>query len=303
MKVIILIYIIISCLIIQGCGDSFSSVIEIDSPEFDSQLSVTGFVNAGEPLLNLEIGRNLGILTDSDAEDFAVDDAFVSITKLSNGIEVNSQFDTFPGTDTPKGDFILLFPDTTFIEAGESYTFLVEHPDFDSSETTLDCPVEGAMLSNLRYSREGGLLSDFEEASSISFDITDLANGPGYYQLSGRVSRQGILSSTFDMESTDPIAQKAFPRDDIFISDDTFDGETRTITIRFRRFFYNPDDDDYIELILSSISEGTFNFSRSLERFDATNGVPFASPVQVSSNVNNAQGNLGLAIQTRYIVQ
>ncbi len=302
MKMIKLQYIIFSCLIIQGCGDSFSTIIEIDPPEFESQLSVTGFVNSGEPLINLEVGRNLSILTDSDAADFAVDGAFVSITKMSSGIEVNSVSNIDPSV-TREGRFILVFPDTNFIEEGESYTFLVEHPDFENSETTLLCPEEGAVLSNLRYNREGGLLSDFEEASSISFDITDFGENSGYYQLSGRVMRQGVLSSTFNMESTDPIAQKAFPRDDIFISDDTFDGETRTLTIRFRRFFFIPEVDDYIELTLASISEGTFNFSRSLERFDATNGVPFASPVQVTSNVNNAQGNIGLATQTRYIVE
>ncbi len=301
MKVIKLVSIFIICLFIHGCGDNFSQIIQIDPPEFESQLSVTGFVNAGEQFMLLGIGRNLSVLSDSNSDDFELNDAFVSITKLSNGIEVNSTEDTLFSVED--GVYFLGFPDSTFIESGEDYTFLIEHPEFENSETTLACPVEGAVLSNIRYDFEGGLTNDFEESSSISFDISDVADGPGFYQLSGRVMREGFLSSTFNMESTDPIAQKAFPRDDIFISDETFEGETRTMTIRFRRFFFNPEEDQYIELTLSSISESTFNFSRSLQRFDATNGVPFASPVQVTSNVNNGQGNIGLATQTRYIVE
>ena len=44
-----------------------------------------------------------------------------------------------------------------------------------------------------------------------------------------------------------------------------------------------------------SINEGYFNFTKSLQRQDETRDNPFATTVQVSSNLNDALGTIGLS--------
>ncbi len=299
------IYLLVSILsgfFLGSCGEALSTRLEIDPPEFESQMSLTTFIDAYNVQVNMFIGRNRGILDIDDFDEYGLDDAKLTITKESEGISIDTEKDGFVPTSGPF-NYSLIFFNNEFFEPGDQYTFLLEHSDFESSITTLEFPTQGAVLENIVYKREDGLDEEFDQASSITFDIVDDPAKNDYYELEAATVGGGGNDLSFWISSLDPVARKGRPIDNILISDNTFNGERKTITIRFDRFLYNPEINDNIELRFRTVNEGFYKNSISLAKYYETEGTPFTSPVQVHSNVNKALGNISFKTTDIYIVE
>lgn len=300
-------YFFCAVVLLNACGDTFSTVVEIDPPEFESKLTFTTFITAGDTVVEMFVGRNRGILEEAESVDYNLDNAKVTITRVSdgssvdtdtNGIDVNDPFNLYGNIN-----YAMLIPDSAFFSPGDSYVFIVEHPDFITSETELLFPDESGVLENLVYKREDGLDEEFDESSSITFDILETAGKEEFFELAATVVDGFLGQSTFWISTLDPIGTKGSPNDNLFISDETFDGERKNIKIKFDRFLYDPDLHGYVELTWSNVNEGHYNYSRTISRYRDADGVPFLSPVRVSSNVNNALGNISLKTEIKYEVR
>lgn len=287
---------------LNSCGDTFSTVIEIDPPEFESKMTFTTYITAGDTIVEMFIGKNRSILEGGELEDYNLDNAKVTIVKPSEGLQLDT--DNNPQTTFNSAyNYGIKLPDASFFSPGETYIFRVEHPDFTTSETELVFPEEDAVLENFTYKREDGLDEEFDESSSISFDIVDRAGKDGFYELSATTINGFFGENSFWISTLDPIGTKGSPNDNLFFADETFDGERKRITIKFDRYLYEPEQNSYVELTWSNVNEGHYTYSRAISRYSNADGVPFLSPVQVTSNVNNALGNISLKTETKYQVK
>lgn len=284
-----------------SCGDILSTRIEIDPPEFEDEMTLTTFVDAYSVNVNMFVGKNKSIFEEGNLQDYALEDAKITITKESEGISLDSDTD---GIDSNNGifNYSLVFFNNDFFTPGDQYTFKLEHADFESSITTLDFPSMGAVLENIVYKREDGLDAEFDQASSITFDIVDNPDRNDFYELEASTD-QGWSATSFWISCLDPIAKKGRPNDNLLISDETFNGEKKRLKIRFDRYLYDPQDGGTIELKFRTVNEGYYKNSISLAKYYETEGTPFTSPVQIHSNVNGALGNISFRTTEIYTVQ
>lgn len=287
--------------VLGSCGDALSTRIEIDPPEFEEQMSLTTFIDAYDVQVNMFLGKNRNILDTGGFNEFGLEDAKLTITKVSEGISLDSEVD---GISTINGPFnySLVFFNNEFFVPGDQYTFRLDHKDFESSITTLDFPTKGAVLGNIVYKREDGLDAEFDQASSISFDIVDDPAKNDFYEIEA-FTAGGFNNLSFWISSIDPVARKGRPDDNILISDESFNGERKRITIKFDRYLYDPALADHIELRFRTVNEGFYKNSISLAKYYETEGTPFTSPVQIHSNVNGALGNVSFKTTDVYLVK
>jgi len=289
--------IIILSFLLAACSDTFSTVLEIDPPEFEQQLVVGSFINSGETSTEFFTGTNRGIFDNSDFEEYKVDDAKIFITKEESGQTFSLEEH---GEKTPelRTNYRIYVP-MTFYEPNHDYTFRVQHPVYPESVTTLRIPGIG-QIENIVYKYEDGLLEAeendvFEEnvdASSISFDIVDEPGVENYYEL-------GIRTQLFRfrLSSIDPSVDNGANSRDLSFSDQTFDGEIKRIKVKFNRNEYDPASGEEISFHWDSVNKGYHNFNKSIERQGEIEDNPFVTPVPVYSNLNNALGTIGFRVR------
>ena len=289
---------------LQHCGDAFSTTLDIDPPEFVRQMVLSTTITAGDSDVFFYVGQNRGILEEGDSEDFDLPNAKVTITRSSDGL----QFDTEANSIDTMEQFGSVFnyniglPDSTYFVPGDSYTFLLEHSEFDNSETTIRFPTQEANLENFEFTEIDGLNIDLEEISSVAFDIVDNPDSRGYFELNANIQIEDGFRFEVDIATTNPIALDAFPDGTLLFRDETFAEETERFIFNYERRFVNDIDSEFIEVVFASINEGLYEYRRSLTRFSDSDGNPFITPVGVTSNVNGALGNIGLRTESRFIV-
>jgi len=291
---IILIGFVLIGLLLKSCGDTFSTIVEIDPPEFESKLTVTSFISAQDTYAGFFVGKNRSILDAGDFEDYELDSATVVIKSEATGEELtavpNSAFNNFSYAYNYLVENIPL----GFFKQGNEYTFSVDHPDYSESVTRLELPRAVDNLKDIVYKQNDGVDLEGDDSSSVSFDIVDEATKENYYELELYSEGGNNTFGTFWIETTDPSAIRGFPYDNIFFSDESFNGEVKNIKVKFDRWLYNPDEGDSLELRWKSISKDTYEYSKSSRRYSDTDG---------TSNVNNALGNISMKSEVIYPVR
>ena len=275
--------------LLTACSDSFSTVVEVDPPEFEKQLVVGAFLDLNESRSEFFIGRNVSIFENSDTENFQINDASVTILREDGEIVNSKADDVFPQFHA---NYSISNP-LDFYVVDKDYTFTIEHPDFPVSSTTLRFPKLG-QVENVVFVYEDGVDEDGDDSSSITFDIVDVSNVDNYYELS-----IGIENLNFRLSTIDPSATEGSSSKNLLFSDETFDGERKSIQVKFDRSSYPEEGGVQINFNWDSVNEGYYNFVKSLNRQQNTQDNPFASTVPVFSNLNNALGTIGLRARNR----
>ena len=130
----------------------------------------------------------------------------------------------------------------------------------------------------------------------LTFDINDVA-GPDFYEL--QVFIDGRL---IDIETLDPSGSEGLDSRTLLFRDDSFDGSRKTVQVSFNRFFFTEGVSSEIMLRWISVNEGYFLLSKSVERQDAASDNPFATAVQINTNVNEALGVIGFRNGADFII-
>ena len=87
-----------------------------------------------------------------------------------------------------------------------------------------------------------------------------------------------------------------------YLSDASFDGESRTISLDSQLFLPRSDSPlPPIGVVVGSMSADYFQYHRSLARQERSGGDPFADPVGLYSNVTGGVGVLGGYASTRRV--
>jgi len=179
-------------------------------------------------------------------------------------------------------------------------------------------PVPIQQWDTVSVEAEGGGSGFGSTTLEVTLTINDPGDRSNFYLLEAFVGQQYIIQQVFDPISgtfvldtiflDEPFWSRAYlsSADPVLISqsdagpgetrvffnravfrDDGFNGTTRSFRIRLESFI-RPGT---LDLRLVSISEATFRYFRTLERYAYTEGDPFAEPVQVFTNV---EGGLGI---------
>ena len=293
-----ILFIILSISLFYSCGDSFTQTLDIDEPEFKSQMTFFTRSTLGDTLVEYLVGRNVGIIQSGPETNYFLQDAELSILRLPAGPRFNFKEH---GVWNGSGYYTLQGLQKDFFQEGQKYRYELSHPEFTNSITELTFPKLGS-ITNIEYKFEGGLDEEGDEASSINFDILDLAAEENYYELEllKYNHENDLMPHSIWIFTIDPTAIKAIPDDHLFFSDESFDGEAKNIEIKFDRWNYDPDSGARLELRWRSINKGYYDYVKTLSRFSDTQDTPFISPVQVSSNVNDALGAIGLRAEIVY---
>lgn len=278
---------------LSGCDDSFSTVIEIDSPTFEAQMTINSFVLSGDDNVRFYIGTNLGILEATQREDYYLSNATITITRSEDGVSYNSIDNGIEKVNSSL-NYEMFDIDPLFFLPGKTYIFMVEHPDFPTSETSLTFPLRGE-LANLEYKFEDGIDEDGDKASSISFDIVDDNTTSRYYELEMRSNNGSFFLTSLDPASTDGDNFEA-----IFYDNSNFSGDSYTSKVRFDRWSYTPDSGEAIDVKWTSVNKDYYEYSKSIVKHRDAQDNPFSTPVPVYSNLQNAIGVIGLGVANEF---
>jgi len=89
----------------------------------------------------------------------------------------------------------------------------------------------------------------------------------------------------------------------LMLKDQNFDGENYALTFTVINYAELKDMDLFGEIRLVNTSEEYFNYLKSFNMYQRTINNPFATPVQVYSNVNNGMGIFAGGTLTSWTVQ
>lgn len=244
----------------------------------------------------------------------------LSIEKLTNGeVQVFNAEGNLIETLFHDGDGRYIGTQTA--QAGQRYTITAEHAGFGSitANDRIPSPVTITSVDTFSVASSGN--TEFGTYSlHVSFTIDDPAATENYYSVEALQYEDYYIEYVFNpdlntfepdtiwidnpayfrmsMVTTDPILINETPTGiaeteafgNIFLfTDAVFNGSSRTITFRMEN--YNPGSDYVIRL--SSLSHDFFRYQRTLDRYDYSNGDPFAEPVLIFTNVSGGLGILG----------
>lgn len=199
-------------------------------------------------------------------------------------------------------------PDPLGIQAGETYNIQIEHPDFEimtASESAIKNPVSPIIVDKDSISPPMGSTDNFE----IILKIEDQANISNYYQIGAAIEtlnqggeqeiEQIAIFGNYIITINSVVTDLQFITvgDDIFLSDETFDGKEVIIFFQAGSFSFDP---DYI--IFRNISESFYNFMRFLNNdLDIDYGA-FLETIPVYSNFDMGFGVFAFFTEEKIII-
>lgn len=273
-------------MVMYSCTSLTTTLDVDDSGFFTESLVIGSIVAAGDSVLRMHVGTNRSFLDDGDFSELNLPDAEIEVTKETTGETI--AFDELDQNLNTAGENYRKIIDADFFEPG-SYTFKIEHPDFPVSETTVEMP-QTVAVRNFSFEFEGGLDQDGDDVSEVVFEILDDPGVRQFYEVQVLVDDQVVF-----IRSIDPVTLESFERRTLLLDDETFDGQAKRLEVNFKRWNWNPDFSENITIRLLSVNEGYYLLSKSARRQLDSQNNPFATAVQINSNVNNALGVIGLS--------
>lgn len=266
--------------------------------ESDEPLIVVNNIMESDSVIRVHVEQSRFFLApDGNPSDFWITDATVTLTVVGTG-QVLTQ-----NTVDADGDYV--FPITAL--AGETYTLTVSHPDFNTvtSQTTVPFPV--AILS-VDTSSINDPNMGFLKRALVNFN--DPA-GKDYYVM--KVSYKDNNSDTIypnqylgsndasvvDIYGDDPGGEGYSYYQQLFFTDDFFDGQNKTLEIRTYSYVFNTDD--RLQIHLYRCTEDTYKYLLSTLKSQYANGDIFSEPVKVYSNITDGYGIFGALAETVFL--
>lgn len=268
----------------SSCEDFFETTIELEEPPFVEQLVINSILtnqtlDESRALVSKTIGLN------DDIQTSLVSDAEVKII--------------FPD----QSSYILEYIESVNYYQGYNYEGqlpeFVENQDYTievsrgamTVRSTATMPKSSNLISAV-YMENGGLNEEGDEVSAIDIIIDDEAGVQNYYKIGAEVMSDGFANPLY-IDSNNAFALASATYEDLIINDEQFDGEDFKLRLQFYNFdsYYGgePIDADY-RVTLRSISKEQYDHDRLLYGFFENNDNPFASPVQLPSNIENGLG-------------
>jgi hypothetical protein len=283
---------LIVILITVGC----ETVITIDPPAYTPQLAIHGFASRDNPSdFRLLVGQTTGIFDTTKI----LNDAIVSI-EGPNGVsfpiakEIQVVADTFFFSDT---FFVFRYFPNSFnfelsqfeVQAGQTYTLKASYPGLPDVTATQTIPAT-ILPDSVVFVEIAGIDQFGDQISAVDIFWRDPVGVKNFYKT--RVLYE-VSPDQFEglwLESNDPSASKH--NDAVTIADQIFDGESKRLRVTFYRDMFNSRRPTYIEW--SCITEDTYLYGRSLNRYWESIDNPFVTPAQLYTNIKGGVGIFSL---------
>ena len=270
----------------SSCSDFFETTIEVDPPEHNEQLVVHGFGSARTDILQVRVSKTTGILDDVNDYDLQVNNA--SITLIHNGISYPLMYQDITVNSNWTYNYILENGSIDFI-IGEQYRLEVEADGFEKVTGICTVP-EKVLPDNFEFNLNGPSTFD-DDFAEVSMQLSDPSGRSDYYEFYLALQDQDLPLLFLDLytESFDPVVEEA--GFSLLLNDESFDGELKQLDLLVNRFSLNGQNpEDRLFVYWRTISEDHYRYSKSFEQHQEADGNPFASPVQVFSNMENGIG-------------
>ena len=289
MKKLILFLSVTSFLLFTNC----TKEIEFDAQDIAPRIVVNSlFTN--DSLWTANISRSVGVLETTSYT--SIDDADVSIFD-GNGVQVT--------TLTNQGDGLYTSLTGATPQADELYTIEVTAPGYTSVSATNRIPTAVQINSIDTVSSTN---SDGEDILETTINFQDPPANENYYMVEVLVKgtwidefegdtiefREPLRISCNDInvETINRFNSGGFENTYLYLmlKDENFDGEDYALTFSVINYAELKDLELFGEIRLVNTSEAYFNYLKSFNMYQSASGNPFATPVQVYSNVENGMG-------------
>lgn len=278
---------------LSSCEDFFETTIDIEAPAAVPKLVINTFVNTGQDSINMYVGRNFPLSSNATL-DFESINAEVTIENLTNGNIIT--VDKVPNLPNSQRPYNYTNPNIAddYFDRGQEYLFTVRDisGEFPTATSQVSFPSK-SVIKNIEFDYEGGIREDGDKASSFEITFDDPAGEKNFYEIGivtdynpTRNSNRIEFVSTIDLAAT-----KGYQDDYVLLTDESFDGEEKTIELKIYRW---STDNIKFHLIWRNVSEDYFRYSKTLKTQIDLGDNPFASVAPVYTNVENGLGIISL---------
>lgn len=303
---------------IASC-DSFSTIVEVDLPDAENKMAVhidlfsgsndTSYFNVSK-VLSENITDNKGKIDKSTLT--------VNIKNETDGTNLDIGVREFF-----EGAELYTIVNPTYQE-GDIYTLSISHPDLESLSATAKVLPSPPIVNNITVEKIetfGGF--EDEELTQLKFQIND-PQGGNYYRMRIYLEEASIAftaeGDTVSIETSAPyLYNRGYSNDPsiygsdrgVLISDDSFEGTNKELIINIEKDFNTTyqffggleasrENTGKGFFIFEHISEERYNFERSYDTFQNTDGNPFGTPTKVFNNIDNGYGIFSISTGQRY---
>jgi len=289
MKNIFPLLLILSSLTLSNC----TKEIEFDAQDIAPRIVVNSlFTN--DSIWSAHISRSVGVLDTT------------SYTTISNAtINIFDNNATLVTTLTHQGDGLYTSPSGVTPIPNQSYTLEASASGYTSVSATNAIP---SVVPIYQLDTVASTNSDGETILEVTITFQDPSAVENFYML--EVIAKGTYFDEWEQDSVDFRAPLPITCDDInvetingfniggfensylylMLKDQNFDGQNYELTFSVVNYAELKDLNLFGEIRLVNTSEAYFNYLRSFNMYQNTIGNPFATPVQVYSNVTNGMG-------------
>jgi len=281
----ILSFVMIICLV--SCEDFFSTTLDIDPPEVVPKMVVSSFIQPQQDYVSFWINKNYS-LAERGVQRGAVD-ALVTIDNVTSGNSINVTYrDSIPLEHQPFNYFEEI--DSNFFNDNDIYEINITDNDgiYPEINEQFEFPAK-VELVNFAYEYEGGIDEEGNESISIELTFTDPPGEDNFYEIGVLLdyNPDDILHKTINASTIDIAASKGFQDDFILLSDESFDGDEKSLELKIRRFI---EQDRTLHVIWRNVTEDYFRYSKTLKVQNDNGDNPFSSIAPVYSNVPQGLG-------------
>ena len=312
MKNLLPLFLILSALTLSNC----TKEIEFDAQDIAPRIVVNSlFTN--DSIWSAHISRSVGVLETTSYT--TIDNASVNI------FDDNANLVT---TLTHQGDGLYTSPTGVSPQPNQSYTLEASASGYESVNATNSIP---SAVPIYQLDTVTSTNNDGETILEATITFQDPPNVSNYYMLEVFVKGTWInnewewdpvanewVADTIEFReplqiSCDDINVETVNRFNfggfentylyLMLKDQNFDGENYALTFTVINYAELKDMDLFGEIRLVNTSEEYFNYLKSFNMYQRTINNPFATPVQVYSNVNNGMGIFAGGTLTSWTVQ
>ena len=302
MKNLLPLFLILSALTLSNC----TKEIEFDAQDIAPRIVVNSlFTN--DSIWSAHISRSVGVLETTSYT--TIDNASVNI------FDDNANLVT---TLTHQGDGLYTSPTGVSPQPNQSYTLEASASGYESVNATNSIP---SAVPIYQLDTVTSTNSDGETILEATITFQDPPNISNYYMLEVFVT--GMYYDEWEQDSIEIREPLQISCDDInvetvnrfnfggfentylylMLKDQNFDGENYSLTFSVINYAELKEMDLFGEIRLVNTSEEYFNYLKSFNMYQRTINNPFATPVQVYSNVNNGMGIFAGGTLTSWTVQ
>ena len=302
MKNLLPLFLILSALTLSNC----TKEIEFDAQDIAPRIVVNSlFTN--DSIWSAHISRSVGVLETTSYT--TIDNASVNI------FDDNANLVT---TLTHQGNGLYTSPTGITPQANQSYTIEASASGYESVNASNSIP---SAVPIYQLDTVTSTNNDGETILEATITFQDPPNVSNYYMLEVFVT--GMYYDEWEQDSIEIREPLQISCDDInvetvnrfnfggfentylylMLKDQNFDGENYALTFTVINYAELKDMDLFGEIRLVNTSEEYFNYLKSFNMYQRTINNPFATPVQVYSNVNNGMGIFAGGTLTSWTVQ